>query len=496
MNKVPAPKVSIASYVLMFGLGMMPGLATLQPLAVLAQATASEPAATPIRIDGSSSMKVTNEIRQQQSPNANIQTRYNGADAALKSVLNGNADLAAVGRPLTPREQQQGLVAVPQKRQKIAIIVSSANRFTGNLTFEQFAKIFRGEINDWSEVGAPPGRIQLVDRPDTNDTRIALQDYAVFKQAPFVATPRAIKVTDDSIEAAIAQLGPRGITYTISDAIVDTPGIRIVPMHKTLPRDPRYPFSQPLSYVYKGPTPTPAVAAFLSGTAVAAALPAAADPAPTQTTTTQTTVRSTQDDGSEWLWLLLLFPILGGLLWWLLKRKPAPVAPVTLVTPRPIVPVAPVAPVVPVVPPAVAPVAPVAVDAPIKLYEERLIAEKAREKVGGVAINKRIETEQVEVAIPVERERVQIERIIPIEGTAIPVEDVQFGSGQVRMETYEQMPQVSKEAFVREEVEITKEIDRETATAKEKLRHEELDIHTERLSVDRNLPPDRQNGHN
>ena len=475
----------------MFSLGIMPGLAILQPSTVLAQATTSDPTATPIRIDGSSSMKVTNEIRQQQSPNANIQTRYNGADAALTSVLDGNADLAAVGRPLTPREQQQGLVAVPQKRQKIAIIVSSANRFTGNLTFEQFAKIFRGEINDWAEVGAPPGRIQLIDRPDTNDTRIALQDYAVFKQAPFVVTPRAIKVTDDSIEAAIAQLGPRGITYTISDAIVNTPGIRIVPMHKTLPRDPRYPFSQPLSYVYKGPTPTPAVAAFLSGTAVTAALPAA-NPAPTQTTV-RTTVRSTQDDDSVWLWLLL-FPLLGGLLWWLLKRHPAPSAPVTLVTPRPLVPVAPVAPVVP--PPVLAPVAPVVVDKPIKLYEERLIADKAREKVGGVAINKRIETEQVEVAIPVERERIQIERIIPIEGAAIPVEDVQFGSGKVRMETYEQMPQIGKEAFVREEVEITKKIDRETATAQDTLRHEELDVQLEPLPVDRDPDPDRHNGHN
>jgi uncharacterized protein (TIGR02271 family) len=443
-------------------------------------ATATAPTANTVRIEGSSSMKVTNDNRtaqiKQQSPDAQIITRYDGADAALKSVLNGNADLAAIGRPLTQREQQEGLVAVPQKRQKIAIIVSAKNRFTSNLTFEQFAKIFRGEIKDWSELGAPPGRIQLVDRPATNDTRLALQNYAVFKQAPFVAAPNAIKLTDDSIEAAIAQLGPRGITYTVSDAIDNIPGIRIVPMHKTLPRDPRYPFSQPLAYVYKGPTPSPAAAAFLGGT-VAAAAPSAAAPAPVQTTSTTTVTRSTTDDSFPWL-LLLLFPLLGGLLWWALRRRPAP--PVAVVTPR-VAPVAPPvvpAPVVPVVP---APVAPVVAAEPIKLYEERLIADKTRQKVGGVAINKRIETEGVEVAIPVARERIQIERIAPSDPVAIPVEDVRFGDGQVRMETYEQVPQIHKEAFVREEVEIAKKIDRETATAQDTLRHEEIDVRTQPL---------------
>ena len=460
---------------------------------VAADTTSTAPTANTLRIEGSSSMKVTNNNRiaqiKQQSPDAQITTRYDGADAALESVRDGNADLAAIGRPLTAQEQKQGLIAVPQKRQKIAIIVSEKNRFTSNMTFEQFAKVFRGEIKDWSELGAPPGRIQLVDRPDTNDTRLALQNYAVFKQAPFVASPSAIKVADDTIESAIAQLGPRGITYTVSDAIDNIPGIRIVPMHKTLPRDPRYPFSQPLAYVYKGPTPRPAVAAFLGGTAVAASIPEAA-PAPVQTTSTTTVTRSTTDDSFPWL-LLLLFPLLGGLLWWALRRRPAP--PVAIVTPRvaPVAPpVVPVAPVVPVVP---APVPPVVAAEPIKLYEERLIADKTRQKVGGVAIDKRIETEKVEIAIPVERERIQIERLAPLDGATIPVENVRFGDGQVRMETYEQVPEIRKEAFVREEVEITKQIDREIATAQDTLRHEEIDVSTQPLPhLERDSQPERQ----
>ncbi len=476
MNANRPPKAKIATYLLLLSLGTMPALATLKPNSAIAQSATEAPASTAtngtkIRIDGSSSMKVTNEIREQQlkqrEPGADIETRYNGSDTALKSVLAGTADLAAIGRPLTPQEQADGLVAVPQKRQKIAIIVGTANRFVSNLTFEQFAKIFRGETKDWSELGAPPGRIQLIDRPDTNDTRIALQNYEVFKQAPFKVAPNAIKLSDDSIESAVAQLGSRGITYTISDAIVDTSGIRIVPMHKTLPLDPRYPFSQPLYYVYKGPTPTPAAAAFLGGT-VAAVAPV---PASVSSTTT-TTILSTEDDFPQWLWLLFI-PLLAAL-WWLLKRRPAP--PLTVVTP-----VVPVVPVVPVAP--VAPVVPVIEDpqANIKLYEERLIADKTRQKVGGVAINKRVETNPVEVVLPVERERVQIERIVPSDGGVISTTDVAFGSGEVRVETYEQTPQIHKEAFVRERVEIAKQIERATVTSQEQLRHEELEVHTEPL---------------
>lgn len=52
-------------------------------------------------------------------------------------------------------------------------------------------------------------------------------------------------------------------------------------------------------------------------------------------------------------------------------------------------------------------------DQTIKLYEERLVANKERRKTGEVTIGKRVETETAQVAIPVEKERVVIERVTP-----------------------------------------------------------------------------------
>lgn len=50
-------------------------------------------------------------------------------------------------------------------------------------------------------------------------------------------------------------------------------------------------------------------------------------------------------------------------------------------------------------------------DKTAKLHEERLIADKQRNKAREVSVNKRVETRPVEVSVPVERERVVIERV-------------------------------------------------------------------------------------
>ncbi len=117
----------------------------------------------------------------------------------------------------------------------------------------------------------------------------------------------------------------------------------------------------------------------------------------------------------------------------------------------------------------------------IKLYEERLIASKNRAKTGEVAIGKRVETETAKVSVPIEKERVVVERVTPADaGKPVDPGSVHFGEGEVaRMETYEETPDIHKEAFVREEVKVRKEVDRETVNAEETLRREELDLHTE-----------------
>ena len=116
----------------------------------------------------------------------------------------------------------------------------------------------------------------------------------------------------------------------------------------------------------------------------------------------------------------------------------------------------------------------------LKLYEERLIANKERFRAGTVTVGKRVETESATVSVPVEKERVVIERTTPTDATVVTPGETAFKDGEVaRVEVYEETADVSKQAFVREEVSVRKEVEQDTVTARETIRREELDVETD-----------------
>lgn len=171
---------AIVRLALLLAIGTTPMAATLLvPTPIQAQSATDAPAfpmpktlenGTTVRIDGSSSLSVINQnLKQsfeQQYSGSKVEVAANGTDAALKAVLEGKIDVAALGRGLTPQEQAKGLAQVRLYREKIAIIVGAENPFKGSLTGREFARIFRGRsITDWSQVGGPKGKIRVIDRP-------------------------------------------------------------------------------------------------------------------------------------------------------------------------------------------------------------------------------------------------------------------------------------------------------------------------------------------
>lgn len=116
----------------------------------------------------------------------------------------------------------------------------------------------------------------------------------------------------------------------------------------------------------------------------------------------------------------------------------------------------------------------------IKLYEERLLTTKERHKTGEVAVGKHVETETARVSVPVEKERVIIERSNPTSDREVTPGAADFHEGEVaRMEVYEETADIQKKAYVREEVTIRKEVERDTVDATETVRREELDVDIE-----------------
>jgi ABC-type phosphate transport system substrate-binding protein len=302
-------------------------------------------------------MTIANQALKQQFETqyqgTTVEVNDTGADESIQALLGGRADLAGIGRPLTDAEKAQGLNAVPVSRNKIAILVGEGNPFKGSLTTRQFAQIFRGEITDWSQVGGAPGAIRLVDRPVSSDTRAAFSRYPVFQDKPFESASSAVKLSEDTTAAVVKELGADGIGYAIANQ-ADFPGARIVPMHQVLPDDQRYPFSQPLSYVYQGNSPSAAIANFLgfatapvgqtaittaqaaaiaAGGAAVAASPVSPSVAPSASPSSAVVATSeppaavaslppdSETEPPAWLGWLLLVPLLGLLLGWWLKRR-------------------------------------------------------------------------------------------------------------------------------------------------------------------------------
>ncbi len=132
----------------------------------------------------------------------------------------------------------------------------------------------------------------------------------------------------------------------------------------------------------------------------------------------------------------------------------------------------------------------------VKLHEERLVVDKSPQKIGEVAIGKHIETETRQVSTPIEKERVVIvshpltgERVSTTNGD--PFGDQEDG---VRVEVFEETPNIRKEVFVREEVGIAKKTTQETVKTEETLRREELDIDNQgRPIVDKRTNHPKQN---
>lgn len=120
----------------------------------------------------------------------------------------------------------------------------------------------------------------------------------------------------------------------------------------------------------------------------------------------------------------------------------------------------------------------------LKLYEERLVANKERFRSGSVTIGKRVETETANVSVPIEKERIVIERSNPTNTRAVAAGEATFNDSEVaRVEVYEESANIEKQAFVREEVKVSKQTDREIVSAQETLRREELEVETEGETV-------------
>ena len=112
----------------------------------------------------------------------------------------------------------------------------------------------------------------------------------------------------------------------------------------------------------------------------------------------------------------------------------------------------------------------------LKLLEERLMVSKERFVAGSVEVGKRVETRQEQVSVELEREEVVIERHAVTD--ARPVEGAVLGadSQTLHIELEAERANVSKQAFVTEEVTVGKREVTDSQTVTETVGKEVLEV--------------------
>ena len=127
-----------------------------------------------VALNGSTSMeKVVGALGEQfMADNSGVTVTYDatGSGAGIEAASNGSADIGLSSRALKDEEVASGLVGTTVALDGIAIIVNAESQ-VADLTVEQIAKIFTGEITDWSQVGGAAGEISCIGREAGSGTR-------------------------------------------------------------------------------------------------------------------------------------------------------------------------------------------------------------------------------------------------------------------------------------------------------------------------------------
>ncbi|MCT7952087.1 substrate-binding domain-containing protein [Ancylothrix sp. C2] len=223
------------------------------------------PAGTTVSIDGSTSMVAINRSLkvgfQKQFPSTIVYTIANGTEKGLEALKSGNVDIAAISRPLTPQEKNQGLVAVPIALDAIAIVVGINNPWKQGLTSGQVEDIFEGDIKDWSKVGGQPSTIRVINRPAISGTHQTFKEL-VLGGGSFGSSPNITTLSQDATTPLLQALKNDGIGYATYTQVAQQQTVRVVPVNNLTPDNPAYPYQRTLFYVYKNPA-SPQVQAFL-----------------------------------------------------------------------------------------------------------------------------------------------------------------------------------------------------------------------------------------
>ena len=236
-----------------------PATTTAAPAETAAQTAAAPQTEAPaalsgtVATDGSTSMeKVIGALGEAfMEANSGVNFTYNptGSGSGITAVSEGRCDIGLSSRALKDSEVASGLVGTVLAYDGIAVIVNPANTVE-DLDIETIAKIYTGEITNWSEVGGADAEIVLVGREAGSGTRSGFEELT--ETVDKCKYRQELTSTGDVI-TAVAQ-NPDAIGYaslaSVKDSVKALKVAGVTPTEETV-KDGTYLIQRPFVLVTK-----------------------------------------------------------------------------------------------------------------------------------------------------------------------------------------------------------------------------------------------------
>ena len=259
MKKVISIALIAMLVVAMAGCSQSQPAPTAAPAETAAQTTAAPQTEAPAALsgtgatDGSTSMeKVIGALGEAfMEANSGVNFTYNptGSGSGITAVSEGRCDIGLSSRALKDSEVASGLVGTVLAYDGIAVIVNPANTVE-DLNIETIAKIYTGEITNWSEVGGADAEIVLVGREAGSGTRSGFEELT--ETVDKCKYRQELTSTGDVI-TAVAQ-NPDAIGYaslaSVKDSVKALKVAGVTPSEETV-KDGTYLIQRPFVLVTK-----------------------------------------------------------------------------------------------------------------------------------------------------------------------------------------------------------------------------------------------------
>ena len=200
---------------------------------------------------GSTSMQKLMSMLQEDfmAKNGDVTVTYDptGSGAGISGASDGSLDIGLSSRGL--HDDETDVEAITVCLDGIAIVANTANPVT-DLSLDQLAAIFSGEITDWSEVGGNAGQIVVIGREAGSGTRdgfesiVGVEDVCVYAQE--LTATGAVTAAVASNENAIGYASLSAVDESVNSVAVDG-----VACTEETVKDGSYAVQRPFNFVIK-----------------------------------------------------------------------------------------------------------------------------------------------------------------------------------------------------------------------------------------------------